>query len=220
MKRLLIIQPGRSGDIIICLPIAKWYSKDYEVEWLCPKEYHSIFRNINYCSPVEFSSGGYDKVIDLSFGITPGTELHAWWVNTRPLWQSFIIPKYIIAEVPLRERWNLIWERDPEREDDLFSKLIADERFSYNLVQDQTHDLQVDLDVPNKIVFHPIDDFNIFDWYKMIQNANSIHCIDSLLCNFIEVVPAFLTKLKFYYQTKKTPEICDRTLLINNWRFL
>jgi hypothetical protein len=53
----------------------------------------------------------------------------------------------------------------------------------------------------------------------VIINAKEIHCIDSLLCNFIEVIPEALKIKKIYYQTRKVPNLWDRTLLINNWQF-
>ena len=38
--------------------------------------------------------------------------------------------------------------------------------------------------------------FNIFAWYKVIDQAKEIHCIDSALANFIEAVPAWRSKEK------------------------
>lgn len=221
MKKLLINQPGRNGDILICLPIAKWYSDFYDViEWLCPKEYHINFRNINYCTPVYQTTIKYDKVIDMSFGLNVNTTLHKWWNGTREQWQSFIIPKYIIAEVPLIKRWNLIWTRNGEREDSLYDKVIQEYGKEYAVVQDFTHDFHMNIKVENKVTFVPYDDYNIFDWYKVLLKAKEIHCIDSCLANFVEVIPELLEKPKYYYPTAKVPSMCDRTLLINNWRFV
>ena len=124
MKTMLIDQPGRSGDILICLPIAEWYSKGFEVDWLCPKEYHPLFNHINYCKPVDKISKVYDDVIDMSFGIRQGTVLHEWWIKSRQNWQSFIVPKYLLASVPLYKRWSLHWERNWDKEISLYSKFL------------------------------------------------------------------------------------------------
>ena len=68
--KALIKQPGRVGDLIICLPIAEYYSHGFDVFWECPEEYHSLFRNIDYCKPISKADNVYDKIIDISFGLT------------------------------------------------------------------------------------------------------------------------------------------------------
>lgn len=219
--KLLIHQLGRHGDIIICLPIARWYSLAYDVEWLCPEEYHINFRNIDYCKPVALgSSNGYNRIIDISFGIIEG-PVHRWWLETRAQWQSFIIPKYILAGIPLIERWNLTWKRDDKREDELYQRIVSEYGRDYILCHDESWDgSRIIMDFENKVSFRPIDDFNVFDWYKVILKAKEIHCIDSVLCNFVEAVPEFLKIKKTYYLSNKTPNQYDTTLLINNWRIL
>lgn len=221
MNTLLINQPGRHGDILICLPIARWFSHAYKVDWLCPEEYHIDFRNINYCTPVLEVEKSYNKIIDMSFGIRQGTNLHQWWIDTRPQWQSFVIPKYYLAGVPLSKRWCLTWERNKQREEDLYIYIINKYGLDYTVVQERTHDFAMDIKVNNdKALFEPIEDFNVFDWYKVLLNAREIHCIDSCLANFVEVIPELMMKPKFYYATSKVPNIWDRTLLVNNWRFV
>jgi hypothetical protein len=223
MKTLLLNQPGRTGDILICLPIAKWYSTDYQIDWLCPEEYHSIFRHISYCQPIIWITKEYDKIINLDFGINQGTDLHKWWIDTRSQWQSFIIPKYKIAEVPLPERWNLVWNRSKEdygKEISLYQMIVNKYGKDYSVVHQATHDFRMNLNIPNKVLFEPINGFSIFDWLLVLEKAKEIHCIDSSLCNFVEVLPFLMEKPKYYYITSKVPNIWDRTLLINNWRII
>jgi hypothetical protein len=226
MKSMLINQPGRHGDILICLPIAKWYSHAFNVDWLCPEEYHLNFRNINYCKPISEISKEYDRVIDLSFGLNTDTKLHKWWIETRSQWQSFIIPKYVIAQVPLQKRWCLVWDRNEEarnREISLYKKIVSKYGKEYSIVQESTHDFSMNIEVKNKVLFEKIEDYNIFDWLIVLLKAKEIHCIDSCLCNFVETICTnniFIEKPKYYYATSKVPNIWDRTLLVNNWRFV
>jgi GT2 family glycosyltransferase len=216
-NRLLIHQPGKNGDILICLPIARWYSDSYDIDWLCPEEYHINFRSIDYCRPVTMATGEYAKVIDLSFGLYE-SNIHTWWMKTRPRWQSFIIPKYILADVPLIQRWNLQWNRNIERENSLYDKIVAEVGPNYSLCHEVSDDgISYVAPVQNKAIFRPIEDYNIFDWYKVIMKAQSIHCIDSSLCNFVDVIPEALKIRKIYYRTAKVPNQWDRTLLTNNW---
>lgn len=220
-KKLLINQPGANGDILICLPIAKWYSKNFTVHWQCPKKYHLNFRNIEYCKPVEVYSGEYDSIIDLSFGIYIDTPLHKWWMRTKPQWQSFIIPKYILADVPVRERWNLTWIRNKAREEKLYRIITDRHGTEYFLCHGASHDgSRISMEFPNAVPFEPVDDFNVFDWYKVISNTREIHCIDSSLCNFVEVIPEFLQIRKVYYLSPKVPNLWDRTILTNNWEIV
>lgn len=217
--KLLIDQPGRSGDILICLPIAEWFSEDYQVDWLCPKEYHPLFNRIDYCKPVDKINLEYDVTIDMSFGIRQGTDLHKWWIETRERWQSFVILKYIIAGVPLFQRWQLSWKRDFDKESSLYSKIVEKYGEDYSVVQEKTHDCQITIPAENKVLFEPIEDYTVFDWFTVLTYAKEIHCIDSLLCNFVDVSSVFTRIPKYYYLTAKTPNIWDRTLLINNWVF-
>lgn len=220
-KRLLIKQPGRYGDILICLPIAKWYfDMGYDIDWLCPKEYHELFRNIDYATPIDSQTNDYHFVLDLAFGINKGTSLHYWWMNSRPTWQSFVSAKYFLAGLPIKYRWNLIWKRDLQREELLYKRIKERCLSDYAVVHESTWDFKGSIftTLP-KVLFECIDDFNIFDWYLVLLNSQEIHCIDSSLCNFVDAIPELHSKKKFYYITSKVPSLEDRTILINNWRF-
>jgi hypothetical protein len=216
-KTLLINQPGKNGDIIICLPIAKWYSKEYDVDWFCPEEYHLNFRQIDYCKPVTRIEKQYDKIVDMSFGITQGTDLHRWWENTWHTWQSFIIPKYVIAGVPLLERWNLVWNRDTFREKCLYNIITGKYGTDYVVVNDSASDIKIDIPVSkNAVTFEKIEDYNVFEWYEVLKNAKEIHCLDSLLCNFVDVIPEYLQIPKFFYKSPRWTDVWG-AILINNW---
>ena len=218
MTKLLIKQPGRVGDILICLPIAKWYYlRNYEVEWLCPEQYHSVFRNIDYCKPVKKETGKYDKVIDLSFGLVHGTEIDTWWEAKKKNLQSFVVFKYQIAGVPLMRRWELNWRHDIPREFSLYSKIRTKYGPEYTVVQEKTHNYATQINASNKVLFEPFEDFNIFDWYQVLMHAKEIHCIDSCLCNFVEVIPELMSKPKFYYSMRWGAKTPYNTLLVNNW---
>ncbi len=221
MKRLLIDQPGKFGDILICLPIAKWYSKDWRVDWICPERFHSIFRNIEYCTPVGEKQEVYDKVVDLSFGLKMGTKVETWWESIRDCLFSFVEGKYIQAGVPLEERWNLVWNRNTERENKLFDIITNSYgTLDYKVVHNNSEGrFKADIRVDKGVLFEPVNDYNVFDWYKVLLHAKEIHCIDSMLCNFIEVVSEFREIPKVYYDNKVDPQ-WNKTIIRNNWRFL
>jgi hypothetical protein len=177
-----------------------------------------MFRNIDYCSPVTQEEKQYDKVVDLSFGINTNTELHKWWVKTREKWDSFVSAKYKIAQVPLVQRWKLIWNRNVERENRLNEIIVSNHSGVYNVVHEKSaHKIDLNLPVEHKVLFEPIEYFNIFDWYKVLLCSQEIHCIDSSLCNFVEVLSELKKKPKFYYALRGEPQ-WNKTILLNNWR--
>jgi len=224
-KRILIHQPGQFGDIVICLPIAYWYFRQGStVDWLCPRKFHGLFRNIDYCTPVESHQGVYDQVIDLSFGIIRGTSVDEWWTETRSRWQSFINAKYYLAGIPVYERWQIRWERNEKREDALYKMIVAKHGADYILCHEQSG-TRVNIPInpetsnmPNlpRVIFEPIEDYNVFDWYKVVLEAFEVRCIDSALCNFVEVIPQCAGKRKHYYD-KSRDRGWNKTILANNW---
>lgn len=220
-NRILIFQPGRNGDILICLPIAKHFAdRGRDVYWLCPRLYHINFRNINYCHPVFEFSTDYEEIIDISFGLNVHGPVHKWWVENRDSWDSFISAKYHLAKVPLDLRWGLTWTRNLQRETSLLDKIIKQYGADYNIAHETTHDAHVDIDVENKVLFQPIEDYNIFDWYQVIVQARSIHAQDSSLANFVEVLPEIQSKPKYLHHTHHRDQIWGRSILVNNWKFI
>jgi len=215
IPKLLIIQPGRYGDILICLPIAKHYAdQGHKVFWKCPPEYHPMFASTPYVTPVELAPP-VDITIDLSFGF--GGPREKWWQSNKANFDSFITAKYFLAGVPIRYRSKLEWKRDIKKENDLYDLVVGDQK-KYILIQDETHNGKfIRLNFANQIRLQKIDGFTIFDWYKIIQNASEIHCIDSILSNFIEGVPEFYGKVKKIYLHSRE-EMCYLTALFcNNW---
>lgn len=176
-KRMLIIQPGMYGDILIILPIAKYYyDNGYLVDILCPERFHDLFRNIDYATPVEKKEDIYSKIIDLSFGINPSSEVHYWWMRNKSKYKSFVYAKYDLAKVPYPQ--PLVWNRNIKKESELVRIIDSDK---YTLVHE---DYGITIPVDGVRVSR-IEGYNIFDWYQVIMNASEIHCIDSGIANFI-----------------------------------
>ena len=62
MKNLGILQPGKLGDIIICLPIAKYYfDKGYQIHWPIFNNFVDTFREvINYVNFYPVTNNVYE----------------------------------------------------------------------------------------------------------------------------------------------------------------
>jgi len=223
-ENLTIILPGKIGDIIICLPIAKYYHQQgYNVHW--PVYDHLITNfvrgHIDYVNfvPIRTSNPIVDshkyansigsKVLDLSFN-SPGS----WnnnntkkFLNQREF--TFDEFRYKLARVPIEEKWNLDIKRNVEREEDLYSKLVQNP--NYVVFQNQASDTNTNykLDLQKRdlqvVLVQPISDC-VFDWCKIMENATKLVLIESCFSNLVDQLKIdtekFLIMKPGYYREK------------------
>lgn len=219
-EKICIVQTGRLGDTIIALPIAKYYyDKGYLVDWVIHERIKKLFDYVDYINevivvpnevdivnsvPVAYSLldvKKYQFVIDLSIGF-PGSMVYKY---TDPNFlETFVHVKYYLANVDVNEKWNLKFNRNKDRENELYQKLVEGDR-EYILIHNASDNGDVIFDLNSeyqKIYFGRVEEYEIFDWYKIILNAKEIHCIDSSLCNFIDVVSDFSNQNKFFCSSR------------------
>lgn len=213
---ITIIQPGKVGDILIVLPIAKHYHDlGHEAYWQCPEKYHELFSYTDYVKPVTQVVQG-SKAIDLSFGLNTSSQVHSLWMKRKPSLNSFVTLKYELAGVPIEKLKNLEYERNIQKEIELFDMVYP--RDNYILVhRGSDYGSPIDIDGDNVVEFTPVEGYTIFDWRKVIENASEIHCIDSSLLNFVDRIEGLNAEL-FYYITDKVPQQADRTILFQHWQ--
>ena len=126
--------------------------------------------------------------------------------------------KYEIAEVPLKELRNLQYTRNEISENALYNALGLDSLDIYHVghsSSDYGRDVEI-LDYSPLVKFEKVGEFTIFDWRKVLENAASIHCIDSSLSNFVDAIEVKADL--HYYITDKVPGKSDRTILTKNWK--
>jgi len=182
-----IVQPGRIGDIILVLPIAKWfYDRGKKVVWPVPAEYMGMFDNVYYVEPVAISTDIYRaslgilrkrkvaKIIDLGIGF--GRDEQDWVTSGL----SFDEWKYKAADVPFEERFNLRLIRNPKREAELRKAIGLNGSSDYVVTHSEKsagwrHDFGQD----GSVEVRGIPGFNIFDWIGVIENAKRLYCVDS-----------------------------------------
>lgn len=217
--KLLIIQPEKAGDIIRCLPIAEHYSTQYEVHWLCKKEYNCFFDYVDYVKPVNNPDYFvYDKVIDMSFGVNIFSDIHSAWIKEREKYDSFITFKYNIAEVDVSKCYSLNFKRNTDKED-VLTRLLIFGNEPYSLVHNVSGCFTADIQAKNPVYYTTIEGFTPFDWIRIIEQADEIHAIDSSLVNLIEMLPPIKAKL-FYYLTEKVASKWSRTLISDRWTII
>lgn len=219
VNKLLLQQPGKVGDILICLPIAKHFrDAGYEVFWQCPREYHSLFDYVDYVKPVENSTGDYARIVDISFGLNPQSPSNREWKRRRDR-ELFVQVKYDMAGVPLYKRYQLEYVRKKEKEEELFHHLGlgAEPYVLFHPSSDYGTPIERPrTDITNVIHFTPYSGFTIFDWRKVIENAAEIHCIDSSLANFVEVLDVKCRKVFYRVPERTTESLFD----FNKWELI
>lgn len=199
MKKIGIVQPGKIGDIIICLPIAKWYfDKGYEVIWPLDKNIISNF--LNYVDYVKFVPIDFDckiaknvctnqdcnHIIDLSFYIQNGNLFNGDVYGHQNKY-SFDEFKYFIADVPFEEKWNLKINRNIERENALLKKIKPVGQ--YVVVQEKASGRYLKVDWSSsktkRIDISEITE-SVFDWITVLENADQHVLIESCFSNLVD----------------------------------
>lgn len=204
-KNLLIIQPGRNGDILLVLPIAKYYyDHGYNIIWPVCSEYFTLFYYTNFpinaidIGPLESGKGAYDKAksifpfeyLDLAIGFG-NTALDTEWKKTN---LSFDVWKYNKANVPYFNKYNLpnIISRQTDIELDLFNFLHIKTNESYIVIhQNGSNKRHFDFKLNTNKRIIEIDSISserwrIFDWLPILMNADQIYCVDSCFLNLVD----------------------------------
>jgi hypothetical protein len=230
--KLGLIQSRGIGDIVIALPIAKYYhDRGYEVYWPIDSRFAPSFGAaagyVNFI-PFEFSANargfihapvellrkaGCEKLIAL-YSYISGEN-----ISNKALFNSlkFDEYKYAIAGVPFREKWNLDIRRDPVRERQLYQRLVRQEEFI--VVHKQGSNFNVNFNIPEKyrhcqvIEIAEVTD-NIFDWLGILEKARLLIMIDSCFSNLVEQLGFENEKL---YALRS--DVRFTPVLRGNWRY-
>lgn len=212
MRKLGIIQPGRLGDIIICLPIAKWYAdRGYKVVWPIEHGYVSNFSDyIDYVEFVGISSLDCNEARQICIhACNTVLDLSITFPNSHPYNDSMFYQnrdkltfdqlKYQFANVPFEEKWNLAFRRNIEAEQQLENKInnIADP-FTLVHTRGSSESFNYHPEVNEAVVY--VNDItpSIFDWCGLIEKANKIVAIESSFATLVEQTPFSSAKQKIF----------------------
>lgn len=202
-KKLGIILPGKIGDIIICLPIAKhYYDNGYDIYWPIYNELINNFKDyINYVNFIPTYSPDRItesfnlvnkhncEVLDLSF-TSPGSwhnENTKHYLSQKD--RSFDEFRYFLANVDFQKKWTLSIERKFEREEALYFNLVKKSRFC--LIQKHSSDSKIEKDIDDSnyegqiIEIKPYSQ-SVFDWIGIIEKSERILLIESCFTNLID----------------------------------
>lgn len=241
-KKIGIIQSRGIGDIVIALPIAKYYHDNgYEVHWpICQPFVSSMVAAapwVNWISvPVDKQGKFFYKTPNFLLeerGIKEPDQLWLYqYLNSHPhktnpslfAQMKFDQYKYATVGLPFRLKWTLdeCITRNHAREQALYDQVVKQDR--YMIYQNKASDLSYDIDLsvidPNVQCIEITElTNNIFDWLKVIEGAETIILIDSVFANMIDQLKIAENADK-YYMRKWNRRVDGNPVLLGEWTFV
>lgn len=208
-NKILIIQYGGIGDILFGLKIAyKLYEKyGIKPEWAIRSE---IMYMANYIdAPVTFVpfTSMYEKYMQLKHCIEIDGELIIPIQNANSVFPTpipIMLAKYMLVNLPW-EDWSsyIKIKRNTEKENQLYDIVVGNKQdyiIVNNLYSTPPH-VQTSSYVPvfeNAIQHQFIDNYNIFDWLKVYQNAKEIHTVSTCLIYIFEALSEKMPETHIY----------------------
>lgn len=206
-QKLGIIQSRGLGDLVIALPIARWYAdRDWEVYWPIDNRFLWDMQQAApwvHWVPVPYDPPGryfYDIPVERLTNLKVDELLplyqhltnHKFSEEKYFQYTSFDQYKYIKAGVPFLEKWNLARciTRNPAREQALKELVIKNP--NYVVAHLEGSDVKASFDpsiVPpdwQTVEIQQIKGYSIWDWIGVIEGAQSIICVDSVYANLVD----------------------------------
>jgi len=233
MKKLGIIQSRGWGDVIIALPIAKYYAdRGFTVVWpVSERIYPSFVETAPY---VQFIPIAEDltlrwliqtpREILQSENCEHIFELEGYFEKRQdPVRGGLarIMPfdqyKFAIAQVPFAEKWNLQISRNREREEALYRAIVTDPNYVVAHLQKSTGYFETNLGSVAKgrpIVEIKPNTPSIFDWLTVIEKAAARIMVDSCFSNLTDQMK--IPGEKYFIPSS---EVGLNPVLLGDWRY-
>jgi hypothetical protein len=226
MKNCLLLLHLGLGDLILCNGLIREVKKRYEQVYIPVKKHNVINftdlfkdeKNINFlpCNDdrqaLLYDNSMFDNVIKT--GIFCSTNFHK---N-----QDFCKIFYDQAKIDYDKRWNsFYYDRDIDKEEELYKKLYKDKEYVF-LHDDEQRQLKININFDNFIkplhTFGEINQYTLFNYTKILENAKEIHCIDSSFACFIDHIESLKNKPKFIHRYVRKDN--SNPYYKNNWVIL
>lgn len=206
-KKLGIIQSRGLGDLVIALPIAKYYrDQGYDILWPVCEEFHSHMTTVCdwvkwipiptdpqgkffYDVPAErLKNFKVDEILCLYQSLSGHPEFAG-----QPYFQiqKFDEYKYTRAGVPFKNKWLLseCIKRNEARETALYERVVQYPHYVVVHTKGSSYECTPDLSsIPEDWQIITIDESSdcIFDWLKVIEGAQAGIFIDSIFSNLVD----------------------------------
>lgn len=233
LMKIGILQPGRLGDIIICLPIAKYYAdQGFEVVWPMFESAAMMVRDVvDYpltIIPVtedvyrtveearqELLKEKVNRILDLA-ATFPGSTCTEEYVKCGDGLgeETFDAFKYRLAGVPLEEKWKLHLYRNYPKEEVLFNAYAPKKDYVVTSLTHSKGTVNLNLDVGDCEIVPMNTNHNIFHWIKVLEKAKGIVCVESSVSNLVEQLNLPNKKILIKKPDGRLP------VLRGNWKIL
>lgn len=219
MKKIILLkQPAGIGDIIFCQKLYKKIKTENslvfwpvlnQINWLC-----------NYldtvCTFEEIKNKNFDLIIDLE-GQNTLSQVGGRIMESKYKYVNLNFDNYLDYFTP---------KRNYEKENDLYSNLVKQKQ--YRLICDMyaTPDVNnnvLKMNIPkssilDNIFIQMIPNYTLFDWIKIIENAEEVYCTDSAITFLVEKFNRKANKLVCFSRRPHTKEI--DYLYNKKWEFV
>jgi hypothetical protein len=232
-----LVQSSGLGDIVIALPIAKYYhDRGHEIHWPIFQSFLPSFEatvpwvhwigldpqgNCLYETPLALLKERVEKTFCLYHYLAHRPDV------PNPLLRSilkFDQYKYAIADVPFAEKWKLApcLVRDRERERRLFDKLVKQKHFVVvhregSGGEMRTFDLKAATDRGYQIIEISAETDCIFDWLTILENASGLILIDSVFANLVEQL-GIGERVPKVFGVRAHKQVAWTPVVLGNWR--
>jgi len=216
--KLLIDQPAGIGDILFIQKIVKEFSSEGHEVYLPVEE--SLAWMCDYLSTITV----WDECKDVNFDVRLMLRSASWSFLGEKIMKS----KYLLAQKSFTNYIDYVdITRNFEREESLYEKMIVSK--PYRLVcpwfgtPDKNGKSMLHMDIPrseeiNNVVMDIQEGYTLFDWLKIIQNAEEIYTTDSSIMFLIEKYECEAKKL-VAYPRRSTPSEVDY-LFKKDWEYV
>jgi hypothetical protein len=205
-KRLGIIQSRGLGDIVIALPIAKFYhDQGYEIHWpICREFLPHVEHHVPWVTwhTVQTDRGSFfydqpmrilakldcDEILPLYQALT-GHKFHEELYFQQTKFDQY---KYIKAGVPFLNKWRLseCIHRDLTAEQLLYDQVVTNPKYAVLHLEGSDHRALFDYStIPpdwGTIEITADKTPSIFNWLTILESAESIVCVDSVMANLVD----------------------------------
>lgn len=201
-----IIQSRGLGDILIALPIARYYhDQGYSIHWPICREFIPHFEN--HCPwikfhPVNTDQGSFfydqpmkiltelqcDEILPLYQALT-NHDFHKELYFQHTKFDQY---KYIRAGVPFLNKWQLkhCIARDLKAEQELYDRIVHNPKYAVVHLEGSDHRADFDQSmVPQDwqtIYITAEHTPSILNWLTVLERAESIICVDSCIANLVD----------------------------------
>lgn len=210
-KSIGIIRPCKIGDLIISLPIGKYYfDQGYKIYWPIMSKYYEMFQEAagHYIDFIPITNSDFfvvnsakyelinkkvSNILNLTFNIGSFDDVNSLnFAASNTPFDQFI---YKLANVPFEYKWKLDIKRNFEEEKKIYSSLTSKDNYS---------------------VCHFEVDYNKYGWQKGRQTRDGYLnlCKERIKNPFIEIKTSLNIKSIFYWI--KILENADQLFLVDS----